>query len=516
MQPTDAQGSSNSKEADVTENPAVRSQPEQALGNEDAGLDPIFDSNLALQMFEASLDRRKRSGEEAFPTDFDWLAPPEKIRLVEPPQTQNGSPPDETPSLSSPNSSQRPDQSETVPNTPAGAERSQTPDSLFDSFDPFEDSTFPIPAPEIVGDGSLSGPWNAEQSTASGYDVASHGGIDNAPSCIDTDHPAANTSPSVSNLTKQRFSLNDQDVIANASREMLQRVDPQLEYTSPYPVYGGPLGYLPSSPGIHVKCIEVAENRISDRMGNLRRRVGRLDYERNKYKAALSLCTTVDQATGKTKVKLIDEENGSLRRALFRERKQAEEHKQEAEKWKNKFTDLAMTYNNLLLDFQAQQRAAFATPPANLALPGSSEVVHQPRHGRALIGYPNPNQQPAATHSGPPRANRLAITSSAEARSAASGSETIDLTDEEPRSPRPRNGPELLRSFRNKEYGWLGNGAQTQGPGRRPMHDVSPNCERGSNHPSSDAGQRNEVSPVRQDEADDDLAREMEEELARA
>ncbi|RJE16729.1 hypothetical protein PHISCL_10934, partial [Aspergillus sclerotialis] len=93
-------------------------------------------------------------------------------------------------------------------------------------------------------------------------------------------------------------------------------------------------------------------------MGNLRRRVGRLDYERNKYKAALSLCTTVDQATGKPKVKLIDEENGSLRRALFRERKQAEEYKGEEEKWKNKFTDLAMTYNNLLLDFQAQQRAA--------------------------------------------------------------------------------------------------------------------------------------------------------------
>lgn len=497
----------DSQEANVTKSPVKQRQSEHASRNESAlsfqgaghsdFADPILDSELALQVFEESFDPRKRTGDETFPGDLDSLAPPEKRRFLEPPRTQDLSPPHETPSLSSSDSSHRTDQVETVPNTSAGVERQQTPDSLFDSLDNFEDPTFAVSAAETVpshgpGEGSLSNLGGAEQSTRPIHEVASYEDI-NIPSAIDTAHPVADTTPSVSSVTKRRFSLNDQDVVGNAAREMLQRIDPQPGYISPYPLHGGPLGYLPSSPVIHVKFIQAAEDRVCDGMANLTRQVKRLGYERDKYRTTCSLYTTVDEATGKTKGQLLHEENGRLRRAASKHREQAEMYRREADEWRNRFSDLAITYNNLLLEFQSQRRVTIAPPAGYSARPGSARNTAMQQAGQTRVpSYPTPNQQPGTLYPGPPGANQLAVASSTESHTAGATADPmpIDLTDDRPRPAQSRNGPQLLRSFRNKRYSWLGNGG----------------CP---NQPASNLDGRD-----RQDD-DDDLAREMEEELAR-
>ncbi|RJE19755.1 hypothetical protein PHISCL_07911 [Aspergillus sclerotialis] len=526
--------------------------------------DILLDPELARQLFEPSFVPRKRAGDEAFSAEVDLQAPPEKRRVVEPPETETVTPPINTPSLASPNSSHQTDQAEITPNTPEEPERSQTPDSLFDSLDShFEDLSGPSPAGDVAPSnttaGTLSNTKDTEGSFAPAHDVADPGNVhETTPGVLDTvhrlslgtpHHQPGDSSTYASDVTKQRFSLNDQDVIANMNREMLKRVDPQVEYVSPYPVYGGPLGYLPSSPGVHVKCIEVANGHISDRMNNLKSKVQKLTHERDKYKSSLLDCTTVDPDTGKPMPQLLREQNATLRRLSSHNKTRGKMYKEEMEEWKNRFYSLAMTYNNLLREFQSQQRPLTIAPTPTGCFPPicAENVVQQLPVQNEVTSYSGLNQQTSSERPSPypvnnvatgtPRANHPNSQPTVRPQEAPSKADTvmIDLTDEttgnapeSSRSPAisPR-GAELLRSFQNKKYSWLENNnnqGQTshQGPSGNqvPSHRGITSRE---HRESMDAptvnstGQGNTAGTDSQGEigVEDDFAREMERELAR-
>ncbi|KAI9928580.1 hypothetical protein MW887_001794 [Aspergillus wentii] len=507
--------------------------------------DPLFDSDFALRELESAFDSRKRTGDEAFPTEFDIWGPPEKRRILElPPNQSNTTPPGETPSLSSPNSSLRPDPVETAPHTPAGMERSQTPNSLFDTADPlFEDATFSIPF-------DMNFENVEERSGFENFDAD----LSNAIDAIERDPIPATYSdiadelPSLSDFTKHRFDLDAHDIAASTSRDILQRVDQEPQYLSPYPRYRGPLGYLPSAPGIHVRCIEVAEDQVNYRIENFKRKVQQLTHERNKYKTAWTQWTTVDSKTGKTKEQLLREENASLRRVSSQHQRRVEEYKTEAESWKGQLHNLATLYNNLLYEIQVQQKIPTIAPAPPGYKPRPAPVNHN-----AQMQYPAPNQQPSIPGQAPqsqlsqlqnaPETRPRPQTAVPNQQPTVPGSQpqgpptnpraeprsetvTIDLTDDDTNaapdsvrsSPAPKSGgPELLQSFRNKKYGWLGNDGQSTG--RQSVTGASPvsgqeNSQASTNSPlhntqSVDADSNGDPA------IDNDLTRTMEDELAR-
>ena len=521
--------------------------------------DALLDSDLALQYLEASFGPRKRAGDEAFFAELDLQAPPEKRRAVELSETETVTPPTNTPSLSSPNSSHQPDQAQTTLNTPTDPGRPQTPDSLFDSLDAnLEDFSYPSPAGAIfsshpAGEISSSNTKDTEESLAPVHQTVDQGNAhETTPSVLDTiqrfslesqHHKSENSSTDASDVTKQRFSLSNQDVIANANREMLKRVDPQVEYVSPYPVYGGTLGYLPSAPGLHVKCIEAANNRICDRMDNLRYNVQKLTHERDKYKASLLDSAAMDPETGKPMHEVLRKENATLRRLSSHNRTRGRMYKQEVEEWKTRFYDLAKIYNNLLLEMQTQQRPPTIAPTSMGCFPPAygKNVAQHPVQGQVQSNS-NQNQQTCSERPSHFPANNLAIgTQTNQPNSeptvcppeppSKADSVTIDLTEETPgNAPNPPQSPaisprgaELLRSFQNKKYDWLGNNNQGQTRYQGPPGHQMPsrrgltskvqreNMDAQAINPS---GQGAGASSQVEIDTEDDFALEMERELA--
>lgn len=536
----------------------VRELPQQFWGDENAFLENIenfdfadasFDPELALQLLDAPFETRKRTGDEAFPTEFGLQARTEKRQAVEQPQTQNIPPPVDTPSLSSPDSSHPPDQVETTPNTPTDVERPQTPDSLFDSLDEtLEDFSYPTPAVDIVPSETAaeapSESKDTEQPVAPVHQVAEQNDTHaHRPSIVGTVQQFFSPTQqdqneyASSNLTKQRFSLTAQDVIASANREMLKRVDPEPKYVSPYPVYGSPLGYLPSSPEIHVKCIKFANDRACDRIDCLEHQVQRLTSQRDKYKMAWSESIAIDPATGKSKVQLLQQQNATLRRLSSRDKGRIETSKNEAEEWKTRFYDLARIYNNLLFDVQTrQQLSTVARPPTGYYIQAVTGEHSQQQHI-------SPTPQPPATYSAHPLHQHVPHTASDNptanqpntrppshsrdsplAPSNASAV-TIDLTDEtHNKAPSPMGSPalsprgaDLLRSFQNKKYGWLGNNNENQNRpqwphNNQPSHSIPPSRRSSENQA---AIHQSSTVATGESDVDDDFARQLEEELAR-
>ncbi|KAB8227748.1 uncharacterized protein BDW43DRAFT_293291 [Aspergillus alliaceus] len=503
--------------------------------------DPLFDSEAVLRELDAAFASRKRTGDEAFPELGLW-GPPEKRRLVESEQDHRAPSPSETPSLSSPDSSHQPEQGGTAPQTP-GVERLPSPNPLFDSLDAlFEDPDFNVPLipdDELPPDFELEPPLvQDDQSNHTPPNQISADSTDNVQRSFVLPDGPISREPPVSEITKQRFSLDSHDIVSNTSREILQRIHQDPEYTSPYPAYGGPLGYLPSAPGIHVKCIEVAEDRMNYRLSNLKDRVYQLTCERNKYKNAWFQWTTIDPATGKTKEQLLREENSMLRRVSSQHQNRVEQYKREATEWKNRLHELGTIYNNLLYDIHVQRqlpavapipdsykpprtsqapRGRSHTPNSHAATPVPSGNTQPPNQG----SQPLPSQCSGAYEGQPPAESQLALGQGpAETRPT---TVTIDLTDEtesqsahsEPLQAEQRR-MELLQSLRNKRYDWLQgeqseHGFHTTSASQSPLpqHGPAPLTERSrSNPPGRTIAHHNSI--------DDELARMMEEELAEA
>jgi len=544
----------NDGEAIVEKN-ATEDSTQQAedlsAGAEEPLYDPLFDSDFAFQDLESDFLSHKRAHNEAFPEDSGAEEPLEKR------QNQDGSNAgdafsDEAPSLT-PDSSHRPEYIETALNTPAGIERSHTPNSFLDSLDLFPESEFPTSLDNtVLFDNNPIRPGHATPQ-------------DLGPESASTKYAQFSTAAqSASDVTQQRFSLDAQDILSNTNREILQRADDIPQYVSPYPEYRGPLGYLPSTPSLHVKCVEVVDERMNYRMECIRSKNHQLTSERNKYKSFYDEFSTVDQATGKTKHELLHHDNAMLRRNATRHQKRVEAYKQDIEHWKSRLNEVSTLYNNLLYEVAIQRRLPEIAPPSAKYKPRPIQVPPQPPavpNVRPQLppylppGELPPNQQPPrkpfprrdaqstsdtataiATANQPPPQPPHSCPAPAPTEARSSQAVTIDLTEDDHNtapnhppdySPPPSgantgSGAEVLQSFRQKKYSWLKGPNQVPSATYRTGSSLNKaNADHaatgsGSGHTSTDDTQPffpqngNDSHGVEQDE----LVRMMEEELA--
>ncbi|RHZ49771.1 uncharacterized protein CDV56_101260 [Aspergillus thermomutatus] len=554
--------------------------------------DPLFGTDFVMPNFDANPSPLKRTADEALADDFRLWHRPEKRRMLGSLQSSSAPSLNATPSLSSPDTIQL-DQFETVPNTPGGIAESQLPAPPFDFFDPlFEDPAFHIPLDLSETEYSFENqPTPHSADAGSSYDASRRSSLN---SCEDSgnvqvqaadpvtfDHQAECVPLPTSELTKRQFSLDPQDVLANADRETLQRVDYEPEYISPYPVYRGPLGYLPSAPGIHVKCIRIADDQINARLSHLKYKVHQLKYERDKYRNAWSKWTALEASTGKSREQILEGENATLRRVSTQHQKRAEQYKQEIEVWKGRLHDLSVLHNNLLYEIHVQKRmpavapvprgyrpptypqpvapgqqlASFpAVPVSQHPVPGPASspshvpVPTQPPVMPAFQGpstpYPHlPHQNPAQKDPQPSGTTPGSVQHPTPAEPQPERV-TIDLTDEAPgitpnlasiapSEPSQETG-ELLQSLQKKRYNWLERAksgsaqpavaragsrpplrsesvprASQQSPASRSSSNQRPSVPPPEIHPASDTNYDDQI------DIEDELLREMEEELAR-
>lgn len=442
--------------------------------------DPLFDSDFALQDLESDFLSHKRAHDEAFPGDVDFGGPPDKRQAQESSDPTNELS-NETPSLS-PDSSHRPEH--TTLNTPVGIEESRTPNSFFDSLDLFlQDPAFPT---------SLEG----EDFTANTLfdNLPKHHkelhALEPTPASTPVSEHIATSFPSISDTTKQRFSLDAQDLTANTSKEVLQRPNNVPQYSSPYPAYGGPLGYLPSAPGLHVKCVEVADEHMNFRIESLRDKNQQLTTERNRYKKFFDEFSTVDPATGKTKQQLLLEQNSNLRRVSTRHQTRVEYCKKEIEDWKGRLNEVSTMYNNLIYEIAVQRKLPEVAPPPPRYKPRPVQGVYTLLYQPPAVPDLRPQLQPAPTPPASTGVPRRPLSGSATQQelgtatpsanqppcqppcrsnpaptaSCSSQAVTIDLTEDDP-APAPRAPPpsprtlanraEALQSLKQKKYNWL-------------------------------------------------------------
>ncbi|KAL2872157.1 uncharacterized protein BJX67DRAFT_341661 [Aspergillus lucknowensis] len=271
---------------------------------------------------------------------------------------------------------------------------------------------------------------------------------------------------SLSASTKNRFSLDEQDILTNTTREILQ-VRKEPEYASPYPISGGPLGYLPSTPGIHVRCVAMGEELKDRQIMSLRAKVTQLKRERDYFKKSLLQYANMD-GSGKTPEQLVREENANLRRVSSRHQARAEKYRKEATEWKNKLQVLSTIYNNLLYEVGVEKRIPSITPVSEAYKPPRVPKPLQGQlSGHVAYGYYTPaplpisqapvqSVQPGQAHGGTSQNITAPPNPAPKAHSV-----TIDLTDDEvPPTPVPAAGEReqtvaTLESLRNKKYNWL-------------------------------------------------------------
>ncbi|KAL4975433.1 hypothetical protein BDW66DRAFT_67000 [Aspergillus desertorum] len=286
-----------------------------------------------------------------------------------------------------------------------------------------------------------------------------------------------------SESTKEGFALDEQDILATVTREFLQ-VRKEPEYASPYPVSGGPLGYLPSNPAIHVKCLAVGDDKMLNEIQSLRAQLYQTTRERDQYKKSLLHYAELD-GSGKSPEQLLREENAMLRRVSTRHRSRVDEYKQEAVAWKNKLHEVSTLYNNLLYEIEVTKRLpAVSSVPAGYKplQPGQRPVPLLYVQSRG-VGESQPSGPPAQH----PQQRIEAVTTDlvpessffqtsgiclpAQFANACKNSVdpptqqpeqppeaiTIDLTEEDATlpTPLPEPGSATLKSLRSKKYGWL-------------------------------------------------------------
>jgi hypothetical protein len=515
-----SQASSSVGSIEVATNAASQTRLSQAFSSDpnadDLFYDPLFGPDFMMPNFDANSSSLKRTADEALADDFRLWHRPEKRQMLDSLQSSAAPSLDATPSLSSPDTIQL-DHFETVPNTPGAIAESQIPAPPFDAFDPlFDDPAFHIP-PKLSGF-----EYPSENRPTSSADAESLYAVSRRPSAdggnvqvqaadrVTFDLEAECVPLPTSQLTKRQFSLNTQHVLANADRETLQRVDHEPKYISPYPVYHGPLGYLPSAPGVHVKCIHVANDQINARFSHLKYKVHQLKYERDKYRDAWSKWTALEASTGKSRAQILEEENATLRRVSTQHQKRAEQYRQEAEVWKGRLHDLSVIYNNLLYEIQVQKKIPAVAPvprgyrppqattypqsvaagqhPRSPAVPVSQHPIPGPASSPShvpvstqtpavpgfhtpSVPYPTlPNQNP------PPRNPQPSGTTPGSVQHPTPAEPqpervTVDLTDEAPDvTPNPasiapstptQGSRDLLQSLQKKRYNWL----ETANPG---------------------------------------------------
>ncbi|KAL2363739.1 hypothetical protein RJZ56_003370 [Blastomyces dermatitidis] len=264
----------------------------------------------------------------------------------------------------------------------------------------------------------------------------------------------------VENDITKNFRLEKEDILATRYREIFRHVPKPQGYISPYPKYRGPLGYFPSAPATHARCIEVAPDDMAERLEDCRRKLRKVSSERRRYKNVWVEWKTVDPLTGRTKEQTLKEEPFRLKRALLAQERKAEEFRKQAEDWCGQYNNLALAYNGLVQHLHLLQAAQIPgrPPPVAYPPPGHPTPVPSPQPELVISDSsvnlpPDPSETAQATSQPTPI--------------------TIDLTGEEPTNhisndaasvssiaeehSRNHVAEQLRNAMRRKEYHWLGN-----------------------------------------------------------
>ncbi|OJJ49603.1 hypothetical protein ASPZODRAFT_138984 [Penicilliopsis zonata CBS 506.65] len=523
----------NTGNSGVTDSILQISDPEngglQSISGDPADLDkaflpdPLFDAEFGLHDFDLSLTAQKRSADEAFPTDLNYPVPLEKRRIIEVPLDQGTAPSVGTPYLSSPNSSHQTG-SETTITTPADTERPQTPDSLFDSN---EDDFGDEPLFTTRSEENVALDLPSEYPTKTGSPAIQLSVTDHCPTIAYDSQPvdhgshystaigaqvtkAFDTPTHASDMTGKRFALQSQDVAATKINEVLKRQHSPRDYVSPYPVNRGLLGYLPSAPAVHVKSIEVAPESVCLRVKALQLRIKQLTHECQKYRSQWLESTTIDNMTGKSKVELLKEELGSVRRVSGHHQSKLKEARQEAEGWKKQAQHYATIYNELLYNVQHKLPIATFVSPAHAPpyAPGLPQAQHLAPVSRQQIPLQQiPVQKLPPQQFSPQQFHPQQIPQQIPPRERVTVDLTLDSDTESTPEPQqtpsePKQTPEnaeALKKIRNKKYQWLDRSNHPQHPALAPAGTRDINADRGP--------------PVLN--ADEELIRTLDEELAK-
>lgn len=390
----------------------------------------------------------KRSIDKALDGEQDAFSSSPKRRFLASQTEPNSNPSGERPTLSN-NDFQGVEHS--ASSLAANAQREETPDSLFD-----EPTSLTSRVDEDLLDKPLENAFNK---------IVDVGPTEIAP---------------VSENTRQRFSLRAEDLETAKTRDIFQGFGKPPAYLSPYPypLHNSALGYLPSTPNMHLKCIQVTSDKVYEQLLNSRRKVQTVTNERNRYLNLWKTWNTVDPVTGKSREQLIKEENRCLQRQFDSQARQIAELRQEAESWKAYYSSLSTTYNNLLYDIYIRSQAGaqenlppVAPPPQRLQSqrPGSPTRGSVPVLGPQIPARQGGEQlQAATTVANGSRSNSRAPENPSVTPASMPTPVTIDLTsDESDAAPHSRytsphslaggeTGGQLLQSFRNKKYNWLG------------------------------------------------------------
>ncbi|KAL4930100.1 uncharacterized protein BDV17DRAFT_259864 [Aspergillus undulatus] len=399
------------------------------FGLHDDSYDPLFDS--AIPELESAFSRKRTA-------DSQDLPPGKRQRLDSP---------SEAPSLTTDSTH-------------------ESPASFFDTFDNLfgNGSDLPLPCPD-----------------------------DPLPNFEEATIQPTLSPPKTSDSTRERFLLDDQDILSSNIREILQ-VGKQPEYSSPYSVSEGPLGYLPSSPGIHVKSVAVGLTDQDREILNLQARLAQVTRERDQHKKSLLQYATLNDE-GKCPEQVLREENVTLRRVSSRRQARIEECVKEAADWRNKLHAVSTLYNNLLYELKAGKQPIVASIPAGYKPPHEPFPVRAAPVQRQFDLVQNGNSAlQSSVHSCPPGSNKPPASTATQHSNPEHQyqSVTIDLTEEHEAPPTPPSEPDpsaaTLQSLRSKKYSWL------------PAGNDPSRCTRTSHSPAID---------------DDELAQMMEAELSR-
>ncbi|KLJ06800.1 hypothetical protein EMPG_17713 [Blastomyces silverae] len=264
----------------------------------------------------------------------------------------------------------------------------------------------------------------------------------------------------VENDITKNFRLEKEDILATRYREIFRHVPKPQGYISPYPKCRGPLGYFPSAPATHARCIEVAPDDMAERLEDCRRKLRKVSSERSRYINVWVEWKTVDPLTGKTKEQTLKEEPFRLKRALLAQERKAKEFSKQAEDWRGQYNNLALAYNGLVQHLHLLQAAQIPQRPPQVAYPPPGHPTPVPSPQPELITAdscvnlpPDPSETAQVTSQPTPI--------------------TIDLTSDEPTNhnsndpasassiaeehSRNHVAEQLRNAMCRKEYHWLGN-----------------------------------------------------------
>lgn len=351
-------------------------------------------------------------------------------------------------------------------NTPNPTERSTTPDSLFDEAS----SPVNLPQENSLPPNNSTGVCAKENHMEPPSTVTKPLSLPPPPPCSSSPQAVPQSpAPVTAKRVESTFELSTGDLLGAQIREVFRHQQQAPRYISPYPRVGGPLGYLPSSPSLHTKCVEVSTDEVVERMRKYRQRIHSVAYERDKYMQSNAEKALIDSRTGKTTSQMMKEEIGSLKRSMYSQNKKTEQLRREADEWRTRFDQVTQTYNNLVHNFYMIPRCQSgnfsiplpqqAMPPARPPTPSLSthSGTATPPVGSTL---PTPVSMASTENLQPQQVTTIDLSDDDNGREVCNNNNNNNnpTSEQAPseESSRENSGNMLLDTMRRKDYSWLG------------------------------------------------------------